>query len=330
MDVTDELWACCEQGDVDTAECFLTTPSPFVLMATDLLRQIEANEHYMQHIYEDYVDYHRYLRREDCDAGSALTDDERHRIGKEVALFVASVASDVQELHRIVRFRASASSEETTHYEEILAHLTKVLDKFIKNHKMMQRERERLALNPFRLLTESIDSGKFATARTLAKLRDHAENPHLDDVKNSMAAGAISDQGGRLSRMFVERYESEVAKPSILKKYDDIVSKQKASLMKEAKHLNVRFSEELREVASAEASSMQLSSMLTDFLGILGEQSGQVDVVSGSGKAATEAVKQTDAELLLTLERTESHQKNMVLLACTLALLLLLLDWASP
>lgn len=318
MDITSELWAVFEGKDLHEP----SSPSLFVFKATDLLSQIRTNGEYLLHVNDSYVDYHRYIDQE------GMTDDERNRVGKEVAAFVAGVVSDVQELHRVARTRARLpSGAEATHYEEILSHVTKTLDGFTKSHKAMERERERLALNPCRLLTGTIDSSKFANTRTMTKLRNHhEEHPHVYDNNNT----SIISPAAALSPVFAERYESEVAKPSLMKKYDDIVNRQKASLLKEAKHLTVRFSEELHEVTSAEASSVLLSSMLTDFMGILAEQSEQVDVVSGSGRAATEAVKQTDAELQLTLERTESHQKNMVLLACSLAILLILLDWASP
>ena len=49
-----------------------------------------------------------------------------------------------------------------------------------------------------------------------------------------------------------------------------------------------------------------------------------------TGKAATELVQDTDKELALTLERTESHQATMVILAIGLAIGLLLLDFITP
>jgi hypothetical protein len=47
-------------------------------------------------------------------------------------------------------------------------------------------------------------------------------------------------------------------------------------------------------------------------------------------KDATSRVKQTDAELQLTLERSQSHQLSMTALLLLLSCGLLLLDFLSP
>lgn len=55
-----------------------------------------------------------------------------------------------------------------------------------------------------------------------------------------------------------------------------------------------------------------------------------VRVFRSVGKEATSRVKQTDAELQLTLERSQSHQLSMTALLLLLSFGLLLLDFLSP
>jgi hypothetical protein len=53
-------------------------------------------------------------------------------------------------------------------------------------------------------------------------------------------------------------------------------------------------------------------------------------VLRSVSKEATIRVKQTDAELQLTLERSQSHQLSMTALLLLLSFALLLLDFLSP
>ena len=70
--------------------------------------------------------------------------------------------------------------------------------------------------------------------------------------------------------------------------------------------------------------------MLSEFSHLLQSQSEIVDDVHSAAVYATDHVKQTDDELLLTIERSQSHTRNMAILTIGLAVLLLLLDLLSP
>ena len=68
----------------------------------------------------------------------------------------------------------------------------------------------------------------------------------------------------------------------------------------------------------------------TEFMRILQSQSSKVDDMYESGQAANELVKQTEKEMQLTIDRSQSYQWNMVILSVTLAVMLLVLDWITP
>ena len=313
MDITQAF--CAAVPEAESARSSLFAPSPVVLRCLDLLRQIENNESYLGRVYEDFVGYHSAFHG--LSGGSGLSEDEQSRLGQEVAVFIAGALSDVQELRRISRY-GGASSAQMQHYDAILSQLTKRLERFSKISKKMQRERERWReLSPFRLHGHGSGS-------------DHGHLQLLAQASPSPAVLGGGAGGGGPSAKFAERYESEVARPALLRRLDDVAARQKASLLREAAHLTQAFGEELSLATSAEASVENISSMLTDFMGILSEQSEQLGDVSAYGKTTTDSVEQTGKELQLTIDRTESHSRNMALLAVSLALILLLLDFITP
>ena len=319
MDITSELTALT--GAVGGP---WRAPAPLVLKAQDVDRQICANEAYLSKIFEDFVGCNQLLGT----GGSRLSAAERSNLGQEVAVFIAGALSDVNELRRVARHSAPTTSC-LQHYESILMQLTKRLERFGRNNREMHKERERRERNPFRLLTapasasalspqsssSSSSSSSFSSSSLSfpARRHDHAEPPAQAKLVG-----------------FAQRYESEVAKPALLRRYDDFVTRQKAALLHEAAHLTEVFNEELSLATSAEASVENIAAMLSEFMAILADQSEQVTEVNTYGKTAADTVKQTDAELQLTISRTESHSRNMAVLAVCLGLMLLLLDWITP
>jgi t-SNARE complex subunit (syntaxin) len=73
-----------------------------------------------------------------------------------------------------------------------------------------------------------------------------------------------------------------------------------------------------------------ISSMISEFVQLIESQSAMVDTIGEVSQDTTESVKNTDAELLLTLERSQSHQWSMIMFIAGMALLLLVLDFLSP
>lgn len=133
-----------------------------------------------------------------------------------------------------------------------------------------------------------------------------------------------------VQQSFVDRYESEIAPPKQLKEYHELGLKHKKLLLKESKSLQVQYSTDLLEANKMEVSVQKISNLLLDFVTILQGQREQVDDVNHCGKVTLDFVKDTDDELSLTIQRSESHQRSMVLLTVGLGLLLLLLDYITP
>ena len=106
--------------------------------------------------------------------------------------------------------------------------------------------------------------------------------------------------------------------------------KHKEVLFKEAKILKARFSDDMLESHKMERTVMDISSMLSEFSNLIESQSGIVDTIGEVSKDATESVQHTDKELLLTLQRTQSHQWTMIIFILGMSILLLFLDVISP
>ena len=133
-----------------------------------------------------------------------------------------------------------------------------------------------------------------------------------------------------INQSFVDRYESEIAPPKQLKEYHELGIKHKKILLKESQTLRVQYSSDLLEATKMEKTVQHVSNMLIEFVNILQGQRDNVDDVNSCGKATLEFVKDTDGELALTIQRSESHSKSMMFLTVGLAFLLLLLDYITP
>ena len=129
---------------------------------------------------------------------------------------------------------------------------------------------------------------------------------------------------------FASRYEGEIASQSRVREYRQLGLRHRTSLMAEARGLQGRFSRELLEARQVERSVQQVAGLVSHFAAMLQGQSGLAEGVHESAERATDSVKQTERELLLTIQRSQSHSRNMTLLAMGLALFLLLLDFITP
>lgn len=129
---------------------------------------------------------------------------------------------------------------------------------------------------------------------------------------------------------FVERYESEIAPPSKMKEYQQFAAKHKESLLAESKQLSEKYDEDLNAAQNAERAVTGLFEMLNEFLTVMRTQEGLVENVHDASKSATSHVKETDEQLLLTIQRSKSYQMSTVGLILGLAFFLLLLDAVTP
>lgn len=159
---------------------------------------------------------------------------------------------------------------------------------------------------------------------------------------------------------FAARFSCEVAAPKKLKEYEDFALKHKAVLLAESKQLSEKFSEDLQTAMSVEktvvgkllcwwivALAMKLVivyrnlifmvlydlgvfDMLNQFIGLLKDQEDVIVDVHESSKVATQHVKETDDQLLLTIERSKNYQRSTVMLVVIMAVFLLILDAITP
>ena len=181
----------------------------------------------------------------------------------------------------------------------------------------MEYERIRFYRNPYKLHTSNNNVKNNKSLKY--------ENNNSFDFKLKQ-----NNNTNKLSKSFADRYEDEIAPQSKLKEYKQLTEKHKLICEKDTKKLQEKFSEDMQETSKMETAVEQISYLLTEFVNILQAQSEQVKDLEGTGKVATEHVLDTDKELILTIKRSTSHQRNMVFLYVGLALLLLILDYITP
>lgn len=70
--------------------------------------------------------------------------------------------------------------------------------------------------------------------------------------------------------------------------------------------------------------------MLNQFIGLLKDQEEVIVEVHESSKTATQHVRETDEQLLLTIERSKNYQRSTVMVIVIMAVFLLVLDAMTP
>ena len=213
----------------------------------------------------------------------------------------------------------------------------------------LQNERSKYSVNPLSLFTNKTNSTLKSRFKDSQKIiqplpSERKTNPDYGDLLNKLDDERIYGLNmeeemnshvklpviAPLTQSFVERYESEIAPPKIFKEYEMLGLKHKKILLKESKVLQVQYSEELLETTKMERTVLKISNLLFDFVNILQSQRELVDDVNKCGKVTIDFVKDTDDELKLTIQRSESHSQSMVFLSVGLALILLLIDFITP
>ena len=328
--------------------------SPFVLKASKILERLASFEQLLSQLYVDYVhDRRRMSWRGSSGASSSSTrmsESDRKEFDQEITLFIAAVASELNDL----KYMLGASTSEVTvdltwlqslapssraHDQEIVAFVSTKVSAFMKQVHFMNKERKRLSIDPLRLHSTDYDvygggeeSDDNLLADTAAPRGRFSSLFDRNDTKASARPSKFkldikSSASMQVSKSFVAKYEREAGPPSKLRLYDSLASKHKTVLMREASNMQVKFSEGLQNATSMERTVNQIGELLTEFATILQSQSGQVEEVNDDAKQTEEHVKSSKSQLQLTIERSEKNQKSIVLLSVGLALLLLLLDW---
>lgn len=132
------------------------------------------------------------------------------------------------------------------------------------------------------------------------------------------------------SETFAQRYVDEIAPQSKMREYEAVALRQKEVLVREARQLKTRYSEDVQESHRMERTMNNITSMISEFVQLIESQTVYVDAIGEVSQDTTASVKSADAELLLTLERSQSHQWSMISFIWGMALLLLVLDFLSP
>ena len=112
--------------------------------------------------------------------------------------------------------------------------------------------------------------------------------------------------------------------------YVGFAEQHKKLLERENRELRERFSEELLEAEEVEKSVQSIAVLMSEFSRMISVQSSDVDFVHQSAKSSTEFVKETEMQLDLTIDRSKSSQRNMIIVTLGLAILLLILDYLTP
>lgn len=208
----------------------------------------------------------------------------------------------------------------------------------------MRRLHSRFSTSPFKLQhryrpAQTSDSSSSATFLhthdndSKKKKQQTGRSTTVSTVKvtdSSQSARGGQGQDTSAAADFAERYNSEIAPPSKMKEYQQFATKHKEALLAESKQLSEKYDEDLQSAHRAEQTVSGLFDMLNEFIAVMRTQEDLVEDVHDASKAATSHVKETDEQLLLTLQRSKSYQMSTVGLVLGLAFFLLLLDAATP
>ena len=203
----------------------------------------------------------------------------------------------------------------------------KRLDILNKLFQWMQKEQKKCFRSPC-FLHSYQDSDVYVQETingTSQRQDNHKQAPSTEEIKKDTSA--IVNES---PKSFASRYEGEIGPPSKIVEYSNIAKSHRTELLKETKYLQQKFSHDLQQANDIEKTVNSISNMLGEFVRILQSQSGTVEDAHTTSKAATHNITQTADELLLTIERSQSHQRNIVIITILLALLLLFLDFVTP
>jgi hypothetical protein len=115
-----------------------------------------------------------------------------------------------------------------------------------------------------------------------------------------------------------------------MKEYQQFAAKYKAELLSESKQMAIKYHDDLQEAHHMEATITSLYTMMNEFITVLQSQEESVIDIHDTSKKTTAHVKETEKELVLTIDRSKSYQMTIVSVILGLALFLLVLDAVTP
>eukprot|EP01036_Dinobryon_divergens_P026396 gene26394-35039_t len=335
MDRTKEFLSLVQLSPISSSYPIATIvlPSLFLIKAGAISKQIESFSELIRKWRIPYIDYHKYLRnplnprtKNGDDGLAALSEEERAVLDRHILSFLGSAAAEVNELRQLVD--EDGPSSESAFRGSVVQSLGERLSSFSKAVEKMQSELRLRSIDPLRLLSDQ-------------PLHQSAPTSYGDRISAAAASGAAGEteretQQQRKSILplssgsFAQRFVDEVAPPSKMREYRDIALRRRRALLQESELMHARFGLEFQEAQRMERTVSGISGMIGEFAALIEAQSELVDGIDSVSKEATSRVRQTDAELQLTLERSQSHQLSMTALLLLLSFALLLLDFLSP
>lgn len=235
----------------------------------------------------------------------------------------------------------------------VSAHSTQKLSAFTAKSDRMQKEYRVNSANPFRLMSDrylgciyDVKEGEEEESKASSVIKNFffgseqskegTEDPFQADLlkavvpDTTLSSSKAEAKTITANETFAQRYIDEIAPQSKMREYEAVAVQQKDVLLREARQLKVRYSEDIQESQRMERTMNNITSMISEFVQLIESQTVYVDAIGEVSQDTTSAVKSADAELLLTLERTQSHQWSMISFIVGMALLLLVLDFLSP
>lgn len=304
--------------------------------------QVERFELILRTCYEGFVGFHRFLPASSLLGRlKPLSQDERTKLADEVSVFITNSAKSIQDLNRMLDLSQSTDRAELPLQfdKQVVSNLLQKLSKLGVQWDRMQRDHRKFNVSPYRL-----QAAVYAHLLPLPEdhQQDHDTNDHAEQSPKPTTAPSLSSSHKpivsspkpaalpRADAAFAQRYIDEIAPTKKLKEYEDLAAAQRSKLLQESRALQRRFSEEVAQSHHMEHTVLGISSLVSEFAAMIEEQT---DVVQGVGQVArevTQSVQLTDEQLLLTLERTQSHQWSMIFLTLGMSVLLLLLHFITP
>ena len=291
--------------------------SPFVLKTNDLYQKIKAKELWLQCYYDGFIGFHKNFKPSVLQSFAAtsnhsknvedlrsLTADERNKISTEFLVFYADITTEINDLNRVIKIM-STTSENKHHLSIIVSILLDKIYALSKYFQNMQNENSKYNKNPFKLLT------LFRTELDKAQMQQF-HNPIITPLPTKI----------------IEKYNSNISvQNNSIQKYNEVSSVLKQKLMATKKSLKTKFSEDLEIAFDTENTVMKVSNLMNEFVNMLKIQSEQIQDVNTDAEIVKDHVEDADRELILTIQRSKSYQRNMIILVLGLSFLLLFLDW---
>lgn len=310
MDLKDTFQECVQIASSTSVKLgSYRAPSVFLIKADKLRLNLSQLAEFCLETFDEYSAFHQDLTRIQPTIDLVKFDDATSRL-------LVDAAIEIKELQgmKLKLLNKLHNEQWNTHYSAVVSSLCEQLQSISRLLDLMKQERQKYNKSCYRIHTEITDD--------VTLHRQISESVKSDIVEKA------DDFAQKVK--FSERYESEIANPKQMKQYKDFFEEHKELLVLENKELHEKFSEELAEAQSIEKSVQSIAYLLSDFTRILEQQNENIEDVHTDSKATSAFVHGADEQLLLTIERSKSSQRNMVIVTIGLSILLLLLDYLTP